>query len=432
MLALNKIIMDSKTKRFKDSNGFLIVKENPIAKAGVFEYRMNEVDSNSNSNSNSIVKVCRPFEELEKKKDLFIGAPIIFNHEWVGLNKNEVDGAVIGEIKADYPYLKADLIFYNPELIETIEKGDAVEISPAYFCGGVKVNGMYEGLSYDYIQKINSVNHIAIVKEGRAGNDLRVYDSNETNGRKNNMKQKTIIKKLKNIISMVKDEKIKEDGPFNDLEMLKENLKKEYEKLELITTKEELEKWLLSLKSFFQDSGDFNDRKIEVEDEGEEEKKHEKVEDSIDALERLKSVLQNEGSGTQERIQEALKLLEELENEEKESEEKLDAESILEVIEKITDSKIKRVMDSKEKENKAIYDAYRDVSNVVGAFDFKNKNVNDIYGFGYECLANEKIQDGLDAKTAFFMKTKTSKTNMVTDSKSNIETITTKLNQLYK
>lgn len=427
MLALNKIIMDSKTKRFKDSNGFLIVKENPIAKAGVFEYEMNEIDSNSNSNS--IVKVCRPFEELEKKKDLFIGAPIIFNHEWVGLNKNKVDGAVIGEIKADYPYLKADLIFYNPELIKTIEKGDAVEISPAYFCGGAKVNGIYEGVSYDYIQKINSINHIAIVKEGRAGNDLRVYDSNKTNGRENNMKQKTIIKKLKNIISMVKDEKIKEDTPFNDLETLKENLKKEYEKLELITTKEDLEKWLLSLKSFFEDSGDFNDRKIEVE-EGE--KKNEKVEDSIDVLERLKSVLQNEDSVTQERIQEALKILEELENENIENTEKLDAESILEVIEKITDSKIKSVMDSKEKENKAIYDAYRDVSNVVGAFDFKNKNVNDIYGFGYECLANEKIQDGLDAKTAFFMKTKTSKTSMVTDSKSNIETITTKLNQLYK
>ena len=37
-------IADANTsKREKDSNGFLIVKDNPIAKAGVFDYLLSEV-----------------------------------------------------------------------------------------------------------------------------------------------------------------------------------------------------------------------------------------------------------------------------------------------------------------------------------------------------------------------------------------------------
>ena len=68
-------ILDSKASaREKDANGFLIIKNNPIAKAGVFEYLESEILPNSKSDK--IVKVYRPFDKLQKAKDTFANKPI--------------------------------------------------------------------------------------------------------------------------------------------------------------------------------------------------------------------------------------------------------------------------------------------------------------------------------------------------------------------
>ena len=109
------------TRRSYDDNGFLIIQDNPIAKAGVFDYLGGEVNLQDDL-KNSIVKVCRPFSDLEKNKDLFKGKPIKFNHIWVGKNENSnvAEGAIYGDVRADEPYLKADIIIYDSNLIQKI------------------------------------------------------------------------------------------------------------------------------------------------------------------------------------------------------------------------------------------------------------------------------------------------------------------------
>ena len=53
-------------------------------------------------------------------------------------------------------------------------------------------------------------------------------------------------------------------------------------------------------------------------------------------------------------------------------------------------------------DSKRVAQAYKEVSSALGkGFDFTNKNANDIYKFGYEMLSKQKLQDSMDAKTAF-------------------------------
>ena len=70
-------IQDKKTsKRSKDANGFLIIKDNPIAKAGVFDYLLSELKEGINPKDDKVVKVYRPFSELIRVKDSFSNKPI--------------------------------------------------------------------------------------------------------------------------------------------------------------------------------------------------------------------------------------------------------------------------------------------------------------------------------------------------------------------
>ena len=55
-------------------------------------------------------------------------------------------------------------------------------------------------------------------------------------------------------------------------------------------------------------------------------------------------------------------------------------------------------------ESKRTQDTYAEVSKALGtSFDYQGKSVSDLYRFGYEALTKQKLQDGLDSKTAFKM-----------------------------
>ena len=181
MLTLNTLkIQDEKTsKRSKDSNGFLIIKDNPIAKAGVFDYLLSELKQDIEPKDDKVVKVYRPFSELIRVKDSFSNKPIKMYHHWVGDECETVDGAIGSNITIDEAneYLRADLIVYNPKLIEAIEKNELVELSPAYTGKEIAENGRYNGEAYEYKQELGEVNHLAVVEIGRSGKDLKIYNN---------------------------------------------------------------------------------------------------------------------------------------------------------------------------------------------------------------------------------------------------------------
>ena len=377
-------IQDEKSsKRSKDSNGFLIIKDNPIAKAGVFDYLLSELKQDIEPKDDKIVKVYRPFSELIRIKDSFANKPIKMNHHWVGDECETADGAIGSNITIDEAneYLRADLIIYNPKLIEAIEKNELVELSPAYTGKEIAENGRYNGEAYEYKQELGEVNHLAVVEIGRSGKDLKIYDSKSNIGAVMKFKDMFIAKLTK----------------FIDSEMEAKADESESEKADSDTSAE-IAREIISIanKSDDEFAGGID----------------EKIEAILTLAKKLNEPLADETS-------EAEKVADEAETQDSEAEAKQDegesiaeseinideiAEAVAEVVEKVTEQKLKEFADSQRKEAKKISDAYAEVKKALGSdFDSKNMGVDEIYKFGYEALSKTTLDKKMDSRTAFLL-----------------------------
>lgn len=378
-------IQDEKTsKRSKDSNGFLIIKDNPIAKAGVFDYLLSELKADIDAKDDKVVKVYRPFSELIRIKDSFSNKPIKMHHHWVGDECETADGAIGSNITIDEnnEYLRADLIIYNPKLIEAIETNELVELSPAYTGKEIAENGRYNGEAYEYKQELGEINHLAVVEIGRSGKDLKIYDSKSTLG---------AVMKFKDMF-MAKFSK------FIDSELEAKADEAESEKADSDTSSE-IAREIISIanKSDDEFAGGID----------------EKIEAILTLAKKLNEPLADETS-------EAEKVADEAESEKADSEaeakqdeaevesDKIDideiAEAVAEVVEKVTEQKLKEFADSQRKEAKKISDAYSEVKKALGSdFDSKNMGVDEIYKFGYEALSKTTLDKKMDSRTAFLL-----------------------------
>lgn len=354
----------SKSHRKKDDNGFLIITQNPIAKAGVFEYLKSEILPDFKGDD-GLVKVYRPFEALKKAKDSFANKPIKLTHKWVGDEANTADGAISSEIKADEAngYLIADLIIYNPELIAKIENGEVVELSPAYTGEVLANSGRYDGEDYDFTQSVDCVNHLAVVESGRSGSDLRILDEKPRKDEKMNLSK--FKDELAKLVTKFKDEG-EEPTKAEDSDVatkLLEIAKSEMDEAEKIAKINEL----LSVKdeSCVEDS----------EDEPKSAEDNEPIEDDEPAAVETK----DEG----------------------EDESQVEAK-IAEIVNEAIDKKLSAFQDSLKSEAKKIQDSYAEVSKALGSqFDYTNKSASEIYKLGYELLSGKTLGEGVDAKSAF-------------------------------
>lgn len=372
MLTL-KIQDKATSKRSKDANGFLIIKDNPIAKAGIFDYLLSELKADINADDDRVVKVYRPFDELERIKDSFANKPIKMNHHWVGDETNTADGAIGSIIEADEAngYLRADLIIYNPELIQKIEAGELIELSPAYTGEEIDEQGRFNGEAYEFKQKLGEVNHLAVVETGRSGKDLKIYDSKPKMEGFMRFKDKFISKISKFLDSELSDEECKEDESLDRREVIREIM-------------------AISAKPADEFQGG-EDEKIETIAKLAEKLAYDKTADSDETEKK---------SDSDE--------VEQKSDEETAESDKIDidevAEAVAEVVEKVTEQKLKEFADSQRKEAKKISDAYSEVKKALGGdFDSSNMSVSEIYKFGYEALSNSKLDKRLDSKTAFLM-----------------------------
>ena len=377
-------IQDEKTsKRSKDSNGFLIIKDNPIAKAGVFDYLLSELKQDIEPKDDKIVKVYRPFSELIRVKDSFSNKPIKMFHHWVGDECETADGAIGSNITIDEAneYLRADLIIYNPKLIEAIEKNELVELSPAYTGKEIAENGRFNGEAYEFKQELGEVNHLAVVEIGRSGKDLKIYDSKSNIGAVMKFKDMFIAKLTK----------------FIDSEMEAQADEAESEKADSDTSAE-IAREIISIanKSDDEFAGGID----------------EKIEAILTLAKKLNEPLADEAN-------EAEKVADEAETQDSEAEAKADegesiaeseinideiAEAVAEVVEKVTEQKLKEFADSQRKEAKKISDAYAEVKKALGSdFDSKNMSVDEIYKFGYEALSKSTLDKKMDSRTAFLL-----------------------------
>ena len=375
-------IQDEKTsKRSKDSNGFLIIKDNPIAKAGVFDYLLSELKQDIEPKDDRVVKVYRPFSELIRVKDSFANKPIKMNHHWVGDECETADGAIGSNITIDEAneYLRADLIIYNPKLIEAIETNELVELSPAYTGKEIAENGRFNGEAYEYKQELGEVNHLAVVEIGRSGKDLKIYDDKSKLGAVMKFKDMFIAKLSKFIDSEIEAKADEAESETQDSDTNAEIAR------EIIT---------IANKSDDEFAGGID----------------EKIEAILTLAKKLNEPLADETSEAEKVADEAETQDSEAKQDEgesiAESEINIDeiAEAVAEVVEKVTEQKLKEFADSQRKEAKKISDAYSEVKKALGSdFDSKNMGVDEIYKFGYEALSKTTLDKKMDSRTAFLL-----------------------------
>ena len=400
-------IQDKKTsKRSKDANGFLIIKDNPIAKAGVFDYLLSELKEGIDPKDDKIVKVYRPFSELVRIKESFANKPIKMYHHWVGDECETADGAIDSNITIDEAneYLRADLIIYNPKLIEAIEKNELVELSPAYTGKEIAENGRYNGEAYEYKQELGEVNHLAVVEIGRSGKDLKIYDSKPNIG----------VDFMK-----LKDKLMERFSKFLDSETQEAESNTETDSDASVENAKEIIAVANKADDEFSGGAD------------------EKIQTILKLAKKLNIPLADETQSTQSDAEKAESVADEAETQEEgETLENGDsinieeiAEAVAEVVERVTEQKLKEFTDSQKKEAQKIADAYAEVKKALGAdFDSKNMGVDEIYTFGYETLASNTLDKKMDAKTAFVLARDSKKaTHKISDSgeakPSNIQSI---------
>lgn len=372
----DKIIIDSDiSRRYKDENGYLHIKDNPIAKCGVFPYLKREVREydSKDPEGDEVVQVYRSFKDLEKNKDLFKNKPIILDHTWVGKegDKNEVSGVIIGDIRAIEPYLRADLIIYDDKLINDIENGNIVELSPGYECDIIEVDDSYEDQPYQYEQLLKNVNHLAVVERGRSGRDLKILDSNSN---------LTKGEKLMRILDFLFSKKTSD----SDLDFRNDKSLIKIEDSETLSDPK-MEKFYSQDKKCIIK---VTDNKVEVVNEDEEKVEIEDEDEVVEVKDEEKVEIEDEDEV----------VIEDEDEDEDDNKSKKTSDSAK--LKALVKKEISKIEDKYTLINKA----YNDVKRVIDSdFDCSGLSVNQIYAYGYQTLTGKELKSGHDAKTAFDM-----------------------------
>ena len=400
-----RITLDTKSNRYFDENGYLVIKDNKIAKAGVFDYLGREISDELQDRE--IYKVCRPWAELEKTAKDFEGMPVKLGHEWVEPEKRDLKvGAISGEVRLEEPYLIADIKIYDKDAIEAITGRNIVELSPGYTAKYAAESGEYAGEQYDFMQQDIKYNHLAIVENGRSGKDVKINDENSIKQGEINMK-KGFMRNGLNALSHVKkvyDEcitsktddvdkrelireivaiAVKPDTDFEggEEEKFKTILKKAeelgYEPSETSKTDDEdvpeektVDSDVAAMKEAFNSFASLFNNFL-----SEEETEPAHTEDNDDVEEEKKQVGDSSPSAQNDKVGGI-------------------------VSKKTMDAEISKAILNERKRTQDAISAYQDVEKYTGSFNMAGMSESEIYQYAYEVLTGEKVKTA-DAKPSF-------------------------------
>jgi hypothetical protein len=377
-----------KSKREKDINGYLEIKENPISKVGVFEYSGKQI--NDELEPDKIYNVYRPQEELESEEciESFRLVPLIDDHEMLGdedlgftsPEKKGVQGVIGEDVFFKDGYLLGNLKIFSESLKKLIDSGKK-DLSIGYRCKYEIIDGNYDGVHYDAIQREIRGNHIALVDEGRSGRDVSVLDhfkfTVDSAGLKMaDMSNETKDEEIKKDEETVKDEEIKKDEQTSGGNNL----------AEIITMVSALCEKLKGLNSSPADSS--SEIKDEEMTEDEEKTKNDEKEEK---KEEVKDEEEKKSSGMDAKLIKSL-------------------DARLRAIEKNTIS-----LSEISKRNEL---AER-LSREIGVFDCSDKNLDSVAKYGVEKLGIKcKSGNEFDALSGYFSAKKTEQKIYTTDSNS--------------
>ncbi len=178
------LAFDERTARFYDKDARLHLAVSNISKAVVNPYLGKEIPEfeQLGLEPNRIYRLYRDPEELAKAAPTFNGIPVLSEHVAVDAMNHRPD-LVIGATGTDAnfanPYLQNSLVFWAGDAIQDIESEEKKELSSAYRYRACMTPGSVQGEKFDGVMRDIIGNHVALVKEGRAGSDVVVGDSKE-------------------------------------------------------------------------------------------------------------------------------------------------------------------------------------------------------------------------------------------------------------
>lgn len=172
-------------RRIDPHNGHLHVATTNISKANVCPYLGREIPDwqDLKLEPEKIYNLFRDPQELAKAAPTFNNLPLLRRHvENTAADHNTED--VIGSTGTDAnftnPYLQNSLVIWDGPYIEAVEDESQKELSSAYRYRADMTPGVTSsGEKFDGVMRDIIGNHVALVKEGRAGSDVVVGDSKE-------------------------------------------------------------------------------------------------------------------------------------------------------------------------------------------------------------------------------------------------------------
>lgn len=402
---MKRITLDNKSNRYFDENGYLVIKDNKIAKAGVFEYLGREISDKLPLTE--IYKVYRPWEEIERSAKDFEGMPLKFGHEWVQPEKRDVKiGAVSGEVKLEEPYLIADIKIYDKGAIEEITQKGVVDLSPGYRAYYKAESGEYNGEKYEFVQEDIKYNHLAIVENGRSGKDVRIADempqgnkNREVNNMPKNLKQDALY--ALSHAKKVYDECITSKTDDVDKRELIREIVAIAVKPDTDFEGGEEEKFKTILKKAEELGYEPSEVSKIDDEEGKEEKKS--LDSDIAAMKEafnsFASLFNNflseeetEPAHTEDEDEPAVT--------NKEEEKKQVGDASPAVSKKTMDAEINKAILNERKRTQDALSAYQDVERFTGTFNMAGMSEDEIYQYAYEVLTGDKVKVS-DAKPSF-------------------------------
>lgn len=160
---INKFSVDSQT-------GFLHVSNVPIARVGVFPYI---------GKSGQITMEAKLPDDLltDSAVESANSKPVTDDHPQESVNvantNRYMKGLTANNAHVDGDKLKVDMTITDSALIKEIQGGKQ-ELSIGFQTDVVPVKGTFKGMAYDSAQKNIQINHVAVVKRGRAGHSVRL------------------------------------------------------------------------------------------------------------------------------------------------------------------------------------------------------------------------------------------------------------------
>lgn len=171
-----------KSVRTTDVDGKLHVSVANLSKANVCGYMGKEIPDAETLGlePEKIYQLFRAPEELAKAVPSANNLQLLMEHVPVDVNDHQPD-LTVGSTGTDAvfndPYLQNSLVVWAKDAIHGIEDGSQKELSCGYRYRADMTPGEYKGVRYDGVMRDIVFNHVALVKEGRAGADVVVGDS---------------------------------------------------------------------------------------------------------------------------------------------------------------------------------------------------------------------------------------------------------------